>query len=186
MLPVIISTLDDPQDRNFIVQLYLEYEKLLFSTARKFTSSHHDAEEIVQDSLERLIRKTSVLRQLERCTLVAYIVSTVRNTAINYLRKAGRKKLTETDIDDQSETIDPQLSLDDLLILRERQQKLAATWLNIPEDDRMLLEGKYLLGLSDGELAELAGCKSNSVRMKLTRARRNALKVMSDKEVEWI
>ena len=78
------------------------------------------------------------------------------------------------------------LYLDDLLILRERQQKLAATWLNIPEDDRMLLEGKYLLGLSDGELAELAGCKSNSVRMKLTRARRNALKIMLDKEVEWI
>ena len=120
------------------------------------------------------------------CTLVAYIVSTVRNTAINHLRKAGRIKLAETDIDDQSETIDPQLSLDDLLILRERQQKLAATWLNIPEDDRMLLEGKYLLGLSDGALAELAGCKSNSVRMKLTRARRNALKVMLDKEVEWI
>lgn len=186
MLPVIISTLDDPQDRNFIVQLYLEYEKLLFSTAWKFTSSHHDAEEIVQDSLERLIRKTSVLRQLERCTLVAYIVSTVRNTAINHLRKAGRIKLAETDIDDESETIDPQLSLDDLLILRERQQKLAATWLNIPEDDRMLLEGKYLLGLSDGELAELGGCKSNSVRMKLTRARRNALKIMLDKEVEWI
>ena len=186
MLPVIISTLDDPQDRNFIVQLYLKYEKLLFSTAWKFTSSHHDAEEIVQDSLERLIRKTSVLRQLERCTLVAYIVSTVRNTAINHLRKAGRIKLAETDIDDESETIDPQLSLDDLLILRERQQKLAATWLTIPEDDRMLLEGKYLLGLSDGELAELAGCKSNSVRMKLTRARRNALKVMLDKEVEWI
>lgn len=186
MLPVIISTLDDPQDRNFIMQLYLKYEKLLFSTAWKFTSSHHDAEEIVQDSLERLIRKTSVLRQLERCTLVAYIVSTVRNTAINHLRKAGRIKLAETDIDDESEMIDPQLSLDDLLILRERQQKIAATWLNIPEDDRMLLEGKYLLGLSDGELAELAGCKSNSVRMKLTRARRNALKVMLDKEVEWI
>ena len=186
MLPVIISTLDDPQDRNFIVQLYLEYEKLLFGTAWKFTSSHHDAEEIVQDSLVNLIKKVTTLKQLERCTLVAYIVSTVRNTAINHLRKAGRIKLAETDIDDQSEMIDPQLSLDDLLILRERQQKLAATWLNIPEDDRMLLEGKYLLGLSDGELAELAGCKSNSVRMKLTRARRNALKVMLDKEVEWI
>ena len=107
----------------------------------------------------------------------------------SYLCSCGFDKalfLAETDIDNESEMIDPQLSLDDLLILRERQQKLAATWLNIPEDDRMLLEGKYLLGLSDGELAELAGCKSNSVRMKLTRARRNALKIMLDKEVEWI
>ena len=36
------------------------------------------------------------------------------------------------------------------------------------------------------ETIDKAGCKSNSVRMKLTRARRNALKVMLDKEVEWI
>lgn len=186
MLPIIISTLEDTQEREFMARLYEEYERLFFSTALKYAPTHHDAEEIVQDSLVNLIKKVTTLKQLERCTLVAYIVSTVRNTAINHLRKAGRIKLAETDIDDQSETIDPQLSLDDLLILRERQQKLAATWLNVPEDDRMLLEGKYLLGLSDGELAELAGCKSNSVRIKLTRARRNALKVMLDKEVEWI
>lgn len=141
MLPIIISTLEDTQEREFMARLYEEYERLFFSTALKYAPTHHDAEEIVQDSLVNLIKKVTTLKQLERCTLVAYIVSTVRNTAINHLRKAGRIKLAETDIDDQSETIDPQLSLDDLLILRERQQKLAATWLNVPEDDRMLLEG---------------------------------------------
>ena len=104
MLPIIISTLEDTQEREFMARLYEEYERLFFSTALKYAPTHHDAEEIVQDSLVNLIKKVTTLKQLERCTLVAYIVSTVRNTAINHLRKAGRIKLAETDIDDQSET----------------------------------------------------------------------------------
>lgn len=184
MLPVVIAAMDDPQDRDFLTQLYLEYEKLLFSTAWKFTASHHDAEEIVQSSLERLIKKVSTLRRLERCTLTAYIVSTVRNTAINYLRKAERIRLAETDIDEQPEMAAPQLSMDDLLILRENRQKIAAAWSYISETDRLLLEGKYLLGMSDSELATQLGCKPDSVRMKLTRARRKAMKIMLEKEAE--
>lgn len=184
MLPVVMAAMDDPQERDFMTQLYLEYEKLLFSTAWKFTSSHHDAEEIVQNSLERLIKKVPTLRRLERCTLNAYLVSTVRNTAINYLRRAERIRLAETDIDDQPEIAAPQLSMDDLLTLRENQQKIAAAWSYISETDRLLLEGKYLLGMSDSELAAQLGCQPDSVRMKLTRARRRAMKIMLEKEAE--
>lgn len=186
MLPVVMAAMDDPQERDFMTQLYLEYEKLLFSTAWKFTTSRYDAEEIVQSSLERLIKKVSVLQRLERCTLAAYIVSTVRNTALNHLRKADRIRRTEADIDRQPEADEAQLSLDDMLILRENRRTIAAAWPDVPEGDRLLLEGKYLLELSDGELAALAGCKVDSVRMKLTRARRRAMKIMLEKEAEWI
>lgn len=48
----------------------------------------------------------------------------------------------------------------------------------------MVLEGRYFLGLTDEELAQLFGCKPGSVRVKLTRARRNALKIMLEKGVE--
>lgn len=57
MLPIIISTLDNDLDRDFITWLYEEYEPLLFKVAQRFAPTHHDVEEIVQDSLERLIKK---------------------------------------------------------------------------------------------------------------------------------
>lgn len=119
--------------------------------------------------------------------MATYIVLTVRNTAINYLRKRNRSSVWSDAYDDLlAEEIQCQLSMDELLILAENRQKLVAAWDDVPESDRLLLEGKYFLELSDKELAQQVGCKPSSIRMKLTRARRNALKVIADREVELI
>lgn len=186
MLPIVISNLDDPQERDFMARLYEENERLLFATALKYAPSTHDAEEIVQDSLVKLIRKCDTLRSLERCVLTSYIVSTIRNTAINYLRKQGREVQRSEVYDDEadSDALPYRLSFDELLILAENRAKLVAAWQELSEQDRMLLEGKYFLDLSDAELAEQLGCKSSSIRMKLTRARRNAMRLITEKEVD--
>lgn len=44
------------------------------------------------------------------------------------------------------------------------------------------MEGKYILGYTDAELADMLGCKKSSVRMKLTRARRRAFQLMTEEE----
>lgn len=188
MLPIIISTLDNDLDRDFITWLYEEYEPLLFKVAQRFALTQHDVEDIVQDSLERLIKKIPTIRYMERCILSAYIVSTVRNTSIEFLRKEKRRQVKQRDYDDTSWTMEmqPQLSLEELLLLAENRQELVSAWGELPELDRVLLEGKYFLGLSDAELAKQIGCQTGSIRMKLTRARRKALKTITDKEVERI
>ena len=58
MLPIIISNLEDPKEREFMARLYEENEGLFFATALKYVSTHYDAEEIVQDSLVKLIKKS--------------------------------------------------------------------------------------------------------------------------------
>ena len=115
MLPIIISTLDNDLDRDFMTWLYEEYEPLLFKVAQRFALTHHDVEEIVQDSLERLIKKISTIRHMERCILSAYIVSTVRNTSIEFLRKEKRRQARQRNYDDTSWTMEmqPQLSLEE-------------------------------------------------------------------------
>ena len=188
MFSIIISTLDNEQDCTFMTQLYEEYEPLLFKTALRFAPTRYDAEEIVQDSLERLIKKISTIRAMERCILAAYSVSTVRNTSIDFLRKESRRKARQENYYDTTwaAEMQSQLSLEELLLLAENRQQLVSAWTELPVLDRTLLEGKYFLCLSDAELAKQIGCKVSSIRMKLTRARRNALKIITKKEVEWI
>lgn len=186
MLPIIISNLEDPNEREFMARLYEKNEGLFFATALKYVSTHYDAEEIVQDSLEKLIKKVTTLQRLERCTLVAYIVYTVRNTAINHLRKQSKERDRRVNFDELDQEFSLPLTLDELLILAENRRELATLWCGLPEIDRLLLDGKYFLELSDAELAQQVGCKTNSVRMKLTRARRTAMKAIADKEVELI
>lgn len=49
---------------------------------------------------------------------------------------------------------------------------------------RWLLEARYILDYSDGELARELGVKPDSVRMALTRARRKARRLMESQHNE--
>ena len=76
----------------------------------------------------------------------------------------------------------PEPSLDKRIMLAEQKERLMQIWSSLPEEDRLLLEGKYILGYTDAELADMLGCKKSSVRMKLTRARRRAFQLMTEEE----
>lgn len=184
MITLISTTVHDPSDRDFMLWVYQEFKKLMFSTARKYTADLSAREDIVQDGLVRLIQKVDVLRHMERCMLAGYIVSTIRNTAINYLKFQGamKKHLDDVDEDEFNNVASQAPSMDELMILADRKAQLTKIWPMLSEADRLLLEGKYILGYTDEELAPRLQCSPASVRMKLTRARRNALELLIERE----
>ena len=177
-----IAALEEPRERDFMERLYEENRRLFFATARKYAADGHDAEEIVQDSLVRLMGKVALLQEMKRCTLASYLVSTVRNTAINHLRKQSRQQGRTIPYEEEVQGEEVPLTMDELLVVAERRAELARAWRELSEHDRFLLEGKYFLQLSDSELGDALGCKAESIRMKLTRARRNVVKILARKE----
>ena len=178
MIAFIAAAVDDPDDRAFMERFYLEHERLMYATVRKWLDDSEAAKDIVQESVLRLIPKISFLRQQERCVNASYVVSTVRNTTINYLRRRSRAEGRCASLEEGEEPAVPQVSLDELVLLTEQRERLARVWVRLTEEEQLLLEGKYILGYEDGELAGMLGCKKDSVRMKLTRARRRALRLM--------
>ena len=180
MLIFISAVIDDPNDREFMEQFYLEYERLMYATVLGLLADPEAAKDIVQESVLKLIPKISFLRQQKRCINANYVVSTVRNTTINYLRKQSRIGSRCSSIDDQAEQdlTSSETSPDRLILLMEEKELLVQIWGSLSEEDRLLLEGKYILGYHDDELATMLGCRKDSVRMKLTRARRRAFQRM--------
>lgn len=61
---------------------------------------------------------------------------------------------------------------------------LAQVWPRLDENTRWLLEARYILDYSDGELARELGVKPDSVRMALTQARRKARRLMESQHNE--
>lgn len=184
LISYILSTMDDPDDRAFLKALYQDYERLMFSTVRKYISSLPDQKDVVQDSVEKLMKKVVTLRSLARCSLASYIVYTIRSTSIDFLRVQKRNAERSVSLDEpefsELESVDP--PLEKSMVLAERLEELQKVWPDLPEVDRILLEGKYILGYTDEELAARLKCKPSSIRMKLTRARRRALERLADKE----
>ena len=183
MVAIIYSMEDEPSDRELMDQMYMEFERLMFFTARQYASKTEIAEDIVQESLVRLYGKVQTMKQMKQVVLAAYIRATVRNTAINALRKMNREKDYAADAETDAFTrADQARALDTMMDLSGYRILLSKIWPQLPEEDRLLLEGKYILGYSDQELAAEIGCQANSVRVKLTRARRRALTIIQKQE----
>ncbi len=170
-------------DGEFIARLYEEFKYIMLSTAKRYVDSPEDREDIVQESVVKLLGKAPLLRGKERPALAAYVVYTVRNTAINHLRHVSVEKAHFEELDGDAEPEAGAMPLDELMALREREVHLDRLLSRLSQDDRTILIGKYILEYSDEELARELGCKSASVRMKLTRARRSALKMIARDEV---
>ena len=89
-------------------------------------------------------------------------------------------RITTLDDEEFLELQAPLLSIDEQLLQMEQKEMLVRVLESLSEEDRILLEGKYILEQSDRDLAALLGCKPSSIRMKLTRARRRALNLIGE------
>lgn len=178
MLAIICTMPENQSDRTFMLELYERFFRLMFFTARKYHLQQDACEEVVQESLVRLIQKVSLLRKMPEPVLASYIVSTTRNTAIDYFKRQIALDANVSSLDDESFSahLESQLPpLDDQMKAEELREQLATVLDKISNDDRVLLEGKYILQYSYATLAKILHCKVSSIRMKLTRARRRAL-----------
>lgn len=181
MIPIVFLSVESPEDADFLQSLYTNYLRLMFATAGRYASNQQDKEDIVQDALVKMVKYISYLRKLDRCTLPSAVVILTRNTAINFSKHQNvvQKHVIRASWDpDEIPPSEGTITVEDMVTLSECKACLDIIWPKLSQIDQFLLEGKYILGFNDAELAEFVGCKPSSVRMKLTRARRNALAEM--------
>lgn len=184
MIPYIILAIENDSDRDFMSRLYVTYEKLMYSEVGKIAHDPWATEDIVQDTLVKLIDKIGLLRQLPSKKLINYIISASKNTAFNYLkRKENRDVLAFDEIELQIKT---EASLDRgpevKIVFEEDLRQLSRIWGKLDERSKYLLEGRYILGKTSAEMAEDLGIKPDSIRMALTRARQTAYKYIVNEE----
>jgi RNA polymerase sigma factor (sigma-70 family) len=117
-----------------------------------------------------LIPKIPLLRSFDRCRLRAYLVATVRNTAITKAMRWRAERIQRIDdpVEEAAWSIsDSGSSLEDALLSKEQRESFVAVLGSLEEQERFLLEAKYFLQQTDREIAEKLQVKPDSVRMML-------------------
>lgn len=189
MLFIIASMCNDKERRQFYTELYVHYKSIMFKIASKYISDYDSIEDIIQEAMIKLIEKYNLLITFDGCTLRTYVVYTIRNMSISFLRRQARDKGRIVQVDEdyfQTAGIYDNAPLpEEAVLMDERKAEFIKVWNGLPEDVRKLLAGKYILQMDNKELAEEFGCSPDSIRMKLTRARRMALEKIKEGGVNF-
>ena len=137
----------------------------LYRAAWALTGSHHDAEDLVQETYAKVLAKPRFLRNDDD---LGYLLQVLRNLHVSRHRAASVRPQTQA-IPDELPLPDPRSGLrpDEAVQAREVFSVIAA----LPEDFRDALVAVDVVGLSYGEAAKLLGTKEATITSRLHRAR---------------
>lgn len=169
-LPLPILAIAQEDDRAFMERLYLDYGALMYAQALKVLRSRPEAEDCVSDSLVSLIKKINILRPMQCSVLRAYVVITVRNTAINTLRRQRRQKLADVPLEVLPEPEDQ--GVERQFLTRAQLEWLKAAIRQLPPRESQALMMRYFQQLGMAEIAQSMNATESSVRSLLSRGRK--------------
>ena len=137
----------------------------LFRAAWALCGSHEDAEDLVQETYERVLRRPRFVRREDD---LGYLYRTLRNTYFNKLRTASRRPRVVAQLDDiqtasSRADVQPERAAETNLVLGA----VAA----LPGPMREVIVAVDVLGLSYAEAGKALGVHENTIPSRLARAR---------------
>jgi RNA polymerase sigma-70 factor (ECF subfamily) len=137
----------------------------LFRAAWALCGSREDAEDLVQETYERVLRRPRFLRHEDD---LGYLYRTLRNTYFNARRTASRRPQAAVQLDDIQTAslradVQPEQAAETNLVF----DAVAA----LPQPMREALVAVDVLGLSYAEAGKALGVHENTIPSRLARAR---------------
>ena len=146
-------------DDQFCAEVTSQANRYAFSVVRSWS----DAEEIVQEAFCRLIQKGDVSTSNQK----ALLFKTIRNLAIDLLRKKGRIKFEPI-----ADWNTPRDNGQNGERLQQLQQTLEQVLAQIPEKWSAALNLKVNAGLGYDEISSVLGATKDQIRIWIYRARK--------------
>lgn len=172
ILPSVILTMSVGDDRDYMEWLYKEHHRLMFSTAWKIFTDKATVDDIVSESCLALMKKIPVLQELERDKLRIYIVSTIRNTALNFFNKQQRINSYIVNSDRETiEAISDNFDVEEKVFLEDELSRVWKAIERLPIKEQQIMRMKYDLEMADDEIAKELGLSASSIRKYVGRAR---------------
>ena len=177
MLLIYASMLETDEERESFEEFYKNHQGRCLAVALAITKNHVWAEEAVHNAFLRMIRhKDKYFTDLRKRT-GTLIVIMVRSEAINILNREKRlnHSLLE-DVEDYIANDEPDVFR--IVAGKDTLSRLEYHVSQLNEISQALYEMKFILELSDGEIADIVGLSKNAVAVRLHRIRKGLIESM--------
>ena len=134
--------------------------------ARWMVRNHHDAEDVVQESLVKAFRSAETLRGTD---VRAWLLSIVRNSAINFLSRHNRDRADAAR--ESADPVDPSPDPEMALLQDSRREVVRSAIDRLPLEFRETLLLREMEEMSYKEIAFVLKVPVGTVMSRLSRAR---------------
>lgn len=155
---IYMSMIDSAEDRSKFERVYLKYKDLMFCAANRILHNTHDAEDAVHQAFLSILKHLDKIITVDSQKTRVFVVVIVERKAIDLLR--SRNRMAETVL---LEEITATPAAEPLGLVEAIEQ--------LPEHYRNALTLKYVMGLSNSEMAKLLGITSSGISKLLFRAK---------------
>lgn len=175
MLPIYLAILDGEKDKNRFELLYVTYRKLMFYVANRILNDERLAEDAVHQTFLKILENFDKVGEISGHKTKSYIVTMVRNTAINLYNQ--RKRQTAIPLEDVEYCI-----ATEPMDIAEGLNHLARAVLKLPVIYKDVLTLKYVQEFSNEEIAKVLDISEATVRKRLERAKRKLGEILEMEE----
>lgn len=181
MLPH-ITTIDNDEEKAKLEELYKKYRGLILHIAVQIVKDNHLAEDILSDSVIKIIRHRKKIFELNCYQQRLYIVNIIKTTSLNVLKK--NKNNNAVTVDDSEDVLTALPDSEDNIVLdevvaKEGYEAIKQIIKTLPDSLRQVAYLNLICDRSHEEIAGLLGISNAASKMRLTRAKkamRQALK----------
>lgn len=155
-------------DDSGLSELYDRHAPFVLGVALKIVRDQNEAEDVVHDAFIVIVERADQFRP-ERGSLIAWLVTTARNLALDRARRRTRRaQITDEEL--RHEPNEPVPDPEALSWLEHRRAVVVAALARVPDAQRRTLEIAFFEGLSYPEIAEREGVPLGTVKSRAARA----------------
>ena len=159
--------------------LLLHYGPLMRYIIAPILQNPQDREDCLSEVSMRVWEKIGQFDG-EKGSFHAWLTAITRNTALNHARKASGSSAEEL----SESTPSPELSPEETLLKKERQEALKTALSRLSHKDRLLLYRKYYYRQSTAQIAAELGMTERAVEGKLYRVKKQLRKSLGGEACE--
>ena len=168
MLTLFLDLIDDPNDQQLFINLYEEYETVLFKYAYSLLNDYHKSEDVLQDIFLKVARNIKALHGKKEKEIRNYLYIAVRRRVIDIIKK--EQKLQVATVDFLTNMKDERTSKEiDNLATKDIVFKVLN---QIPYKYKEVLYLYLVVGFKEKEIADSLDIKINTLRQQIRRGRK--------------
>ena len=162
------------QQKEFLA-LVMPFKDKLYRMAKRLLVSREEAEDATQEILLKLWAKNESMEQYK--SVEAFAMTMTKNFCLDRLKskQAGNLKLVHSNYKDESVSVQRQLEAEDSISWVEKIME------ELPEQQKMVLQLRDIEDYDYDEIAQMLDMKPTTVRVTLSRARKNVKEKLQQK-----